>query len=103
MHAFIDIRCAGHDLDRVPVRSAINLADHQMGSFHLLTGKNLTDDHAADFRSQVGQFLHFKSAAEQLFFQLLRRQIDIHIFLQPAEWYFHLNTPQLSHHRLLHR
>ena len=95
MHARVDIRRAGHDLDRVAVGTAVHLADLQVCAFHRFAGEYLTHDHAADLLPQVDQLFHFKTAAEQLFSQFFRRNINIHIFLQPAVRYFHLLSPLL--------
>ena len=44
MHARVYIRRAGHDLDRVAVFPAVDLADLQVCPFHRLAAEHLTDD-----------------------------------------------------------
>ena len=81
MHTGVDVRRAGHNLDRVAVFPAVHLADLQMRPLHRFTGEHFTHDHAADFLPKIDQLFHFKSASEQLLFQFFSGNIDIHIFL----------------------
>ena len=84
VHAGVDVRRAGYDLLRALV-AAVDLAGEQVRAFHRFAAGDLAHDDAADLRSQLFQFFHFKSAPEKLFLQLLGADVDIHVFLQPAE------------------
>ena len=80
MHTGIYVRRARHDLDGIAEGAAVHLADEQVRSLHRVAGKHFSHNHAADFLSEINQFLHFEAAAKQLVLQFLRGDVDIHIF-----------------------
>src|SRR5699024_288199 len=95
VHADIDVRRAGRDLDIVAVAAAVHLADVQVGA---LLGDGLghdADDNLADFGPEVDAFLDLEPAGEELFFKLLRGYIDIDVTFEPTERYFHGVSPPL--------
>ena len=69
--------------------AGVHLADRQMGVGNLFAFHYKAHHHAGDVLAHFDELFHLKAAAEQLLLQLLGGDIDIHIFLQPAEWYFH--------------
>ena len=86
-----DVGCTGGDGQILTVFAAVDAAKVQMvGALLLLHVGDLTDDDPADLSREVDQLFYFKTAAEELFFQLLRGDVDVDKFFQPTEWYFHV-------------
>ena len=69
------------------VLSRVHGRQVQVGVRDRLAGLHQADHDVLDVRADFLQFLHLKAAVKELLFQLLRRDIDIYIFLQPAERY----------------
>ena len=69
------------------VLSRVHGRQVQVGVRDRLAGLHQADHDVFDVRADFPQFLHLKAAVKELLLQLLRRDINIHIFLQPAERY----------------
>ena len=66
------------------VFAAVNFAHVQVSSLYRQAFRNFADDDSGDVFAYLYKFFHFKTAAEQLFLQLLGRNVYINIIFQPA-------------------
>ena len=75
-----DIVGAGADPDLVAVLAAVHHTLAQVGALLLFDLGDLAHHNLVDAGGQVDQLLHLKATGEQLFFQFLRRHVDVDEF-----------------------
>ena len=76
VRAAADLKCA--------MFPGVYRCDMQMGVRDALARFHQPDNHTADLLSRLMQLFYLESARKQLLLKLLRRHIDLYIFLQPA-------------------
>jgi len=89
LHALIYVGSARADLDVLSQRAGVDLAEEEVGAF---LGDALGDfayDDAVNAFGEVDQLFYFETAGEKSVLQLLGTDVNIYIFFQPAERYFH--------------
>ena len=83
LYALFNIVCAAAYLKHAPV-AAINFAHMQVRALYRFAFRDFADAYAGDVPADVYEFFHFEPAGKELFFQLLRAHVYIHIVFKPA-------------------
>ena len=79
MHALVNVRSAGGDLDVVAVLAAVYFADMQVGALLRNALGDNADNDLADLAAEINEFFDLKAAAKELIFQLLCGDVNINI------------------------
>ncbi len=64
--------------------AAVDLANGKMRALHRLALGNLADYDVCNVLAQINQFFHFEAAAEKLFLQFLRGNVNINVIFKPT-------------------
>ena len=79
VHALVNVRSAGGDLDVVAVLAAVYFADMQVGALLRNALGDNADNDLADLAAEINEFFDLKAAAKELIFQLLCGDVNINI------------------------